>query len=218
VTNSAVAYRALTAGDVPQCADLHCAAFPGFFLSTLGPPFLRQLYRGYVDDPAAVTVVAVGTDNRVLGVVVGTTTPSGFFRRLLIRRWYGFALASLRLVLRRPSVAPRLGRALFYRGLPDRRDEGALLSSICVAPEVQGSPVARLLISRWVHQLPGRGVTVAHLSTDRDGNDKANRFYAQAGWILGDTYTTTQGREMNVYSWTSDGSSPPANDGGTSHG
>lgn len=35
-------------------ARLHLAAFPGFFLTSLGPGFLRLLYAGFAHEPVGI--------------------------------------------------------------------------------------------------------------------------------------------------------------------
>ncbi|WP_416905410.1 hypothetical protein [Micromonospora echinospora] len=114
----------LTGHDVPAAADLHLRAFPRFFLSRLGAPFLREFYAGFVDDPDAVTVVSRGADGRLLGVVVGTVTPDGFFGRLLRRRGHRMAVAAVRPALRDPRAVGRLVRGIAYRGTSRSRRAG----------------------------------------------------------------------------------------------
>jgi len=197
---SAVTYAELGSEDVREAARLHRVAFPGFFLSQLGEGFLREFYRAFLLD-GSVTVVARDDAGRVVGVVVGSTEPDGFFRRLLLRRWYAFAVHSLRLVLTRPSVVPRLVRAVTYRGhVPDQPD-GALLSSICVSPAAQGAGVGRELIRRWTSELGSRGVHDAYLTTDAADNDATNAFYVRSGWRLVGSHSTPEGRSMNTYTW-----------------
>lgn len=203
MSTTSVTYRELQECDVAACAQLHMVAFPGFFLSHLGPRFLAEFYGAHVRDPDAVTVVAVDAADHVQGVVVGNANPHGFYRRLLVSRWFAFIWASLGLVLRKPRVTLRLLRALTYRGEQTPWSRGALLSSICVAPRAQGSDLATELMARWTRRLQDHAVTAAHLSTDRNDNEKANRFYEKVGWQLRGGYTR-QGREMNVYTWTSE--------------
>ncbi len=192
--------RPITQADVEPCASLHCVAFPGFFLSELGEPFLREFYRSFVDSDSAVSAVALGPDGEPIGVVVGTTNPSGFFRRLLAQRWFAFALASVVLAVRRPRYIPRLLRAVRYRGVSPGETNGALLSSICVSPSAPPG-TGRRLLAAFVASVAERGVSTAHLTTDSDDNDRVNRFYTAAGWRLVDDYTTPEGRRMNCYLW-----------------
>jgi len=143
--------------DPEPLARLHREAFPGFFLSSRGEPFLVQFYRGFLDDDTAVTVVARASDGTVLGAAVGTTHPAGFFGRLLRRRLVGFATASARAALRDPRRIPRLLRAVRYRGDTAGEHDGALLSSICMDPVAQRSGVGRRLLTAWLDGTAERG-------------------------------------------------------------
>jgi len=202
-----VSLGALTAPDVRPLARLHREAFPGFFLSTLGEPFLAQFYKGFLADESAVTVVARVADGAVVGAAVGTTEPAGFFGRLIRNRWPGFVLAGAKAVVANPKAASRLVRAVRYRGDAPGDGQGALLSSICVDPARQGTGLGRRLVEAWTREVAARGGRAAFLTTDAEENDAVNRFYQTQGWVLADRYTTRQGRSMNRYSLCLDGSS-----------
>ena len=189
----------MAASDVRDLARMHRQAFPDFFLSTLGEPFLVQFYGGFLKDETAVSVVARDEDGMPLGAVVGTTEPSGFFGRLLKHRWPGFALASARALLRDPTAASRLMRAVRYRGEAPAGEGGALLSSICVDPAAQGGGIGRLLVDEWTRVAAAKGAHEAFLTTDAIGNDAVNGFYQARGWTLTDTRQTREGRLMNRY-------------------
>ncbi len=188
-----------TAAEVPALADLHRRAFPDFFLSRLGEAFLREFYLGYISDPDAVVSVARANDGQVVGVCVCTTNPSGFFSRLLKARFFGFARASLRAVLRNPRVAPRLLAAVAYRGDGAPGHDGALLSSLCVDPEAQKAGTGRALEGAWCERAAELGAERAFLTTDAADNDAVNGFYERCGWSLRDQFLTPQGRAMNRY-------------------
>src|SRR5204862_7639511 len=49
--------RPMRKDDVRDVVRIHLDAFPGFFLSFLGPAFLRLLYRGILDDPTGIALV-----------------------------------------------------------------------------------------------------------------------------------------------------------------
>lgn len=195
-----VTLSALRSIDAPQVAALHRQAFPGFFLSSLGTRFLTEFYRGFVDEPTAVTVVARSADGGVLAAAVGTTDPPGFFTRLLRRRFLHFFIAAVLAILRAPHSAPRLLRAVRYRGGPGGSSAGrALLSSIWVTPTEQRTGLGRLVLTAWLEGAARAGAVSAFLTTDADGNEAANAFYASNGWRLDSSYTTPEGRRMNVY-------------------
>lgn len=194
--------RTLQPADVTSLVAVHRRAFPGFFLSTLGPGFLGEFYRGFLDDPSAVTAVVVDEAGRCRGGVVGTTTPEGYFGRLVRRRWHRFAMGSFVAALRDPRVAPRLARALWYRGDVPATGGGALLSSICMDPELQGYGLGQRLIEAWKGQVTRAGVGSAFLTTDTADNDDTHRFYQRNGWHVDGEFTTPEGRRMTRYRWT----------------
>ena len=70
--------------DIAQMVQVHIRAFPGFFLTLMGPRFLHLLYTGFLNHPTGISLVAYaqGKPSQVLGFVVGTTQPSGFFLQL----------------------------------------------------------------------------------------------------------------------------------------
>lgn len=198
-TDMSLTIAPLHPADVDEAVSLHQRAFPEFFLSQLGTGFLRQFYSGFLTDPTAVTTVARDEQGRIVGTVVGTTHPSGFFGRLLRRRLGGFALASASAALRSPRVVPRLVKGITYRGEAGERVDGALLSSICVAPDAQGAGVGRQIIEAWCDSARERGATRAFLTTDALDNHAVNAFYTRRGWECTATFSTDQGRSMNRY-------------------
>jgi ribosomal protein S18 acetylase RimI-like enzyme len=192
--------RPLEENDIKQAVNVHMAAFPSFFLTFLGPKFLMHFYRSFREDPAGIGFVAVDPQTRaVVGVVVGPLVPDGYFKRLLKRKWWAFCLASLKAVLKKPSICKRLFRAVFYRGEVPEGPKRALLSSIAVSPDCQKGGVGRALVNRWVQEVAARGGTGCFLTTDADGNEKVNAFYQRLGWTVESAFTTPEGRRMNRY-------------------
>lgn len=188
-----------TAADVAALSALHRRAFPDFFLSRLGEPFLRQFYLGYLDDPDAVVAVARAADGRIVGAAVGSTRPAGFFSRLLVRRLAGFVGASILAALRDPRTVPRLLAAVKYRGDQPPGSEGALLSSLCVDPSCRAAGIGGALDEAWRQRAVELGARTAFLTTDALDNEPVNLFHQRNGWQLTDQFTTPQGRRMNRY-------------------
>lgn len=195
-----VAIRKLEPDDAPAAARVHLDAFPGFFLSTLGEPFLQEFYTGFTADRAAVGLAAVDARGGIVGIAVGTLEPAGFFSRLLRRRLLRFTIASGRAALREPRSIKRLLRGLRYRGEAPASSGGmALLSSICVAPDVQGASVGSALIEAWTEACGMRGAESAYLTTDTHDNDLVHNFYLRHGWHPRQTHVTHEGRSMTTY-------------------
>ena len=183
-----------------EIVNVHMSAFPSFFLTFLGPKFLKEFYNSFIYDSAGIGFVAVDEeDDDILGVIVGPLVPDGYFKRLLKKRWLAFCLASVGAVLKRPVVIKRLFGALFYRGEAPEGSARSLLSSIAVSPETQGRGVGKALVERWVDEAKKRGSAGCFLTTDADENETVNRFYQKLGWEIESTYKTPEGRLMNRY-------------------
>jgi len=185
---------------IHQAVQVHLAAFPNFFLSFLGPGFLKEFYNSFTVDSAGIGFVAQDPQTKeVYGVIVGPFNPAGYFKRLLKRRWWAFCMASLTAVLKKPSVISRLFRAVFYRGDAPRTESLSLLSSIAVSPDIQSKGLGRQLVDAFVNEVKKRGGKGVFLTTDAENNDKVNCFYQNRGFVLESSYVTPEGRKMNRY-------------------
>jgi ribosomal protein S18 acetylase RimI-like enzyme len=184
--------------DVSEVVTTHLESFPGFFLSFLGSRFLTLLYRGVLADAQGISLVAC-SNNRVDGFVVGVVEQRGFYRNLIRKQWWKFGFAAIGAVLRRPMIIPRLLRALKQPESVGECCAAACLMSIAVHPRAEGRGLGRTLVEAFSAEARRRGLKAYCLTTDRDGNDRVNRFYQRLGFRLGRTYVTPEGRATNEY-------------------
>ena len=189
----------LSSSHIDIVVEIHLRAFPNFFLSFLGPRFLREFYASFLLDPQGMGYTASASDGQIIGVIVGPVDPRGYFKRLLKRRWWAFCLASISAVVRRPSCVLRLFRAVFYRGESPSGPTRALLSSVAVDQNTQRAGIGKKLVGYWVEEARRRGASGCYLTTDADGNNKVNAFYQSLNWRIENTYTTSEGRRMYYY-------------------
>jgi ribosomal protein S18 acetylase RimI-like enzyme len=188
----------MTLDDVGDVADVHLRSFPGFFLTFLGNGFLRELYHNIVRHPSGLAFV-FKTDDRVAGFVAGTTQPAGFYRSLIRRRWWRFALAALPAAIRKPAIVFRLFHALSMPGeVTTEKDRGTLLS-IAVLPAEQSKGIGHQLVNVFLEKAAERGLQKVDLTTDRLENDPVNAFYLRLGFTCSRSFVTPAGREMNEY-------------------
>jgi len=183
---------------IESLIPLHQAAFPDFFLTSLGPAFLRLLYDGFMMHPQGICLVAEDQGN-VVGFAAGTINPDGFFSSLLRRQALRFACSAIPGLLRNPLFVTRkcLG-ALFYRGeTPGGIPDAALLSSLAVSSAIQSKGVGQALVRAFAEEVRRRGGKAIYLTTDESENEKANRFYAKCGFELLDTFKRPGNRVMN---------------------
>ncbi len=184
---------------VAGVVGVHLQSFPGFFLTSLGTRFLRLLYSEILRSSDREAFVAEDGAGRVRGFVIGVTQQAALYARLAKERWGAFALASVGAALRRPTVVPRLLRAFSYAAASKATAAEALLMSVGVAPEAGRQGLGQMLVGRFLSAMEERGVSAVSLATDRDGNDRTNRFYQSLGFRVAKTYVTPEGRWMNKY-------------------
>ncbi len=193
-----IEFRDVRKNDLNRLCALHAQSFPGFFLTSLGPRFLRLLYAAFAREQDGICIVAED-QGLIVGFAAGTTAPDVFFRRLLRRQGWRFALAAIPGLLRNPGfVARKCLGAVFYRGdQPTGLPSAGLLSSLAVSPDFGGKGIGQQLVRAFADAAQKRGCSALYLTTDETGNDRVNRFYAKCGFALRDTFKRPGQRVMN---------------------
>jgi ribosomal protein S18 acetylase RimI-like enzyme len=181
-------------------AAVHRDAFPSFFTTSLGPSFLKTFYSSFLTHDSAIALVGY-EGAEVGGFVVGTVDHQQFHKYMRSNRTVALAAATLRAAVRRPRIVPRLLR--HYRTpqtqIPDVT--GATLISIAVRPQLQTKGLGQLLLAEFARQVATRGFRNFRLTTDCQHNHRVNRFYLKAGLVVERTFSTAEGRLMNIYKW-----------------
>lgn len=188
--------------DLEAVVEVHLASFSGFFLSTLGPRFLREFYAALIDHPGGVLLVGVN-DGDVVGFVGGAREQVGFYADLLAGRKWRFVWAALPAVMRRPSVGRRVVRG---RQRAEGVDTlaGPCLMTIGVRPQREGGGVGRALVAGFEAELRSLGESTYCLTTDADNNDRTNDFYRRLGMHKRRVLETPEGRRLNEFTKTLD--------------
>lgn len=189
--------RPMRSDDVMRVVEIHLAAFPGFFLSFLGARFLRVFYSEAV---ALREICLVATSGgAVVGFTMGSAHPGGFYGKLIKRRLFAFGLAALPAVLRRPSTALRVARALLKPKQAAKAAGIATLLSIGVDPSTQGTGAGKALVLAFFDEARRRGAAVVDLTTDKVDNERTNAFYRNLGLSVAREIVTPEGRILNEY-------------------
>jgi GNAT superfamily N-acetyltransferase len=185
---------------IEEIVAVHLEAFPGFFMTQLGPQFLRRYYQVVAEYEGGLLLTEPVVD-RCMGFVAGFVNPAMFYRELRRRR-VGLGLAALSGVLRHPT---RLG-TLFanYRraggaAIGTTGEDTAELSSLAVRPAGAGQGVGSRLVRKFIATAQGRGARRVLLTTDARGNDDVNRFYQTLGFSCVRTFEARHGRWLNEY-------------------
>ena len=157
------------------------------------------MYAGMLGDRTGITIVAEA-DGRVIGFAAGTTDSHSYYRRLLIRRWWRFAIVIIPALLRRPSLLKRLAWRVGSATAASTRDGEAVLLSLAVSPSDGRRGVGRLLMRAFLDAARSRnGLRRVSLTTDAADNDRVESFYQSLGFARRASYSTPENRLMHEY-------------------
>lgn len=186
--------------DIEGVVVAHNSAFPGFFLTLLGPRFLAAFYQAFLGDKDALLLVAEGSDRRVTGFLAGVPAPESYFGRLRLTRGTRLGLAALPALARHPvRVGKRLLAAVVYRGdRPPGLPDFWLLSSLGVHAEASGMGVGSTLMRRFLDAARQAGARGVYLLTDGSDNAATLRFYGRHGFVVHAERTRPDGRRLLV--------------------
>lgn len=186
--------------DLGVIVRIHQDAFPGFFLTELGPRFLTQYYTAVLAYERGILTVAL-RDGCVAGFVCGFVEPTRFYRTMRARPHH-YLLALVTGIVRRPSLVRRLaGNVLRVRGeaVKEVRAHDCELTSLAVSPFAQRTGAGRRLVRAFLDQAWAMGAQRVRLTTDADHNEGANRFYGSLGFHATRSFRLHGNRLMHEY-------------------
>lgn len=184
--------------DIEPIVKIHMASFQGFFLTFLGHSFLKYFYQMFVESSYGVGVVAK-KEQHAVGFACGTIHPTSFYRDLIQRKWFYLSVSAIPAIIKQPKTIMRLLGNVVHntRGSVN---SSAVLLSIAVYSDEQESGCGKLLIEEFIKTIKHQGASRVSLSTDRENNEKVNRFYRNIGFKLIHKAVTSYGRRINEYS------------------
>lgn len=193
-----ITIRPMVISEIKQVVIIHLRTFEGFFLSFLGPKFLKELYRAIVEDSGGVAFIAENNEG-MLGFVAGSINIRELYRNMIRKHLFRFAWASMGAFLRKPTIFFRLVRALRMPSQKEAIPNCSTLMSIAVLPEAQGNGIGKRLVYTFIDEIRNKKGECVVLTTDRDNNEAVNQFYIKLGFSILRTYATPEGRWINEY-------------------
>lgn len=183
--------------DLGSVVAIHKEAFVGFFLTRMGPRFLRAYYQAVLDFEASISLVACDTESdRVLGFAVGFRDPQGFYALFRQRRKRMLSTILLA-VVRDPGLVPQVIRNMRrVEAQAEQPIDAVELSSIAVGAPGRG--VGGSLLEAFADKARAEGAHRLILTTDAEGNDPVRGFYEARGFTL-DGYEDRGERRMCCY-------------------
>ena len=190
---------------IAAVARMHVTEVSEGFLSSLGEPVLRLLYRHLAASPHSVLILAVSYDDtagqdapgRAVGYICGTLDTSALYREFLRARWP----AALRVLLPRLLRPRRIRKAvetLRYPAASDAALPKAEVINFVVVPELRGRGVADQLFDQLMQWFRANGETRVKMVTgERQG--RAHGFYEKSGAVLRGRTSLHRGVPSRVY-------------------
>jgi ribosomal protein S18 acetylase RimI-like enzyme len=196
-----VSVRLGTVADADTVARLHIALIDTGFLASLGPRFLRRLYRRMALSPDSFLLIAVGRPGEtptsdaivpgVAGFVTGSIHLGALYRRFLLRDGVVAAAVCLPKLLRSWRLAlDTLGHGTGGRGA---EFEGAEMITLGVDPAWRGRHVSKALIDGFLAELTRRGESTATQLFVAEDNATALALYDRYGFFVADRYEHHRG-------------------------
>ena len=183
---------------IKEIAELHKRAFPSFFLTQLGMPFLRTLYMGYLEDKDSGIIVAE-EEGRLVGFIAYSNDYPRFYKGLIKNHLPKFAVCSAGAAIRHPSFIKRILGAFKKSESVVKTERYVELASICVDPGIESKGLGSQLIDYLKSIVDFNKYAYINLETDAACNEGVNRFYGKNGFKLKRQFVTAEGRRMNEY-------------------
>ncbi len=177
----------------------HVAAFPGEFMTNLGPRFLACFYKYYIDHRDGIVLVAVDENNdEIVGLVAGgkpelrrrfTRRRMPLFAGSIIARAIANGQVRRRLrehfgqIVKKIAVKLHVAPTQVRKTQPQEDPKGSWSSllSICTRPDYRSKGIAKMLMEGFRTQSEHRGYKTMRLSVHND-NKAAIALYKKCGW------------------------------------
>jgi glycosyltransferase involved in cell wall biosynthesis/GNAT superfamily N-acetyltransferase len=187
----------LTRRQIATIARMHRDGVAEGFLSTLGEPALRLLYRHVATSRHCKVFVALAPGGQTVGYIAGCRDTSALFREFAVRRWASAA----RVLLPRLLSPARIRRAAETLRYPSTAPAGlpkAEVVNIVVEPAWRGRGIAEQLLSRLMDWFAEQGETAVK-AVSGDQLTRAHRFYEKSGARLEGHTSVHRGVGSRVY-------------------
>lgn len=186
-----------------QIALIHRAMLPDGFLSTLGTPFLKTIYRELAADPNSQLLCAATDQNTTLGFICGTISTSSLYKRFVASNLLRVFVILLPHLLSY-QLWKKLCQTLF---VPRRNKQNELpppqLLNFCVSVDYQGKGVGKLLFHDLMGWFQTKNIREVTITTGRK-QQSAQSFYEGHGLQRLGAYSLHQTNDSVVYIWKID--------------
>ena len=185
--------------DADPISRLHYQSIKTGFLASLGENFLRSLYRGLIEDPTAVVLVARDPGGEVVGFVAGSADTKTSFRRILQKRFLAMGISALPAILAVPGRTREAFETLRYGSMEEEELPPAELMSMAVDARVRSQGLGRRLVKAFLDELAQPAVRVV-VGFE---NELARSLYRTQGFVPVKEMEVHKGARSEVLVWRS---------------
>lgn len=189
-------YRKAIYEDSRIMAELHAAAFKGFFLTSLGPGFLKAYYGACIKDSESVVICAINDYNCIIGFASGSLNSHGYHKKIFMKNIAVFFKELLFFFFTNPVSILRLIKNLNKDGNKVQRLNCAELLSIAVSPQFFGRGIGSELLQLFENEIKLAGKDEIILTTDYRDNSNVLLFYQRNGYEIESDFFTYPNRHM----------------------
>ncbi|MGH8984004.1 MAG: GNAT family N-acetyltransferase [Acidimicrobiia bacterium] len=187
--------------DTSRVAELHADRISEGFLATLGPTFLRLLYRRAVRSPHAFVLVATDgepSEENVIGFVAGAHDLKRFYRTFLVHDGVVAAAAAAPRLLR---SFRRVAETLRYPASTDELPSAEILA-VAVDARCTGRGIGHRLVDAATREFGTHGAPAVKVVAG-SGNQPAIRLYEGCGFARHRTIAVHGDAPSEVLVWPS---------------
>lgn len=182
--------------DIPGIIDVHIQAFPHFFLTSLGPSFIKLIYKAFLNVGCVFLVATI--NHEIRGFAVGVPHASGRDKVLLLSFIPRLIIAIIPSFFRSPiKILKRIAfELLTSQKLPEIPNNAIVLRSIGVLQVDKGSGLAVELLKNFEDCAKKSGAQSVALTTDAINNDYVIKFYRNNGYQIANNFYQSKKRQM----------------------
>jgi len=178
--------------DIPQIVAIHEERFSGFFLSTLGKPFLKVFYTAFLKSPGVLLILE--DDKVVKGFAAGSRDNRGFFKKLLKNNLIQFGFAGLKILLSSPMALKRIA----VNSRKSEKSDLVFAELLSIATLKNKKGYGKILLNEFEKEIASQNIDKLPISltTDLDENTKVVEFYKECGYDIHEIFESFQKRKM----------------------
>ncbi|GAA1582117.1 GNAT family N-acetyltransferase [Actinoplanes couchii] len=187
-------------GRISAVARMHIDEVPDGFLSSMGEPVLRMLYRHLASSPHAILLVAESVPSgEPLGYICGAVDTGALFGEFARRSWP----TAVPMVLPRLLSPARMFRMLETLAYPSSAPPGlpaAEIVNFVVVPSLRGRGVAERLFERLMEWFAVKKVPAVKVVTG-ERQTRAIGFYEKSGAVAAGSTEVHRGTASRIYKY-----------------